>query len=163
VVHIGTFSKTMAPGLRVGYLVVPHDLIGAVTEVVGTLDPAPTPSVQMALEAYMRDGHYLRHLRRMKRAYAERRDALGAALTALGVGHDAGGLAILACLPAGVDDVAVARAAFEDDLAPTPLSPWYADAKGRRGGLLLGVTNVPPTQAAGLVERLWRIVRRQGA
>jgi GntR family transcriptional regulator/MocR family aminotransferase len=163
VLHIGTFSKTMAPGLRVGFLVVPHDLIGPVTEVVGTLEPAPPPSVQMALDAWMRDGHYLRHLRRMKRAYAERRDALSAALVARGVAHDAGGLAILVCLPEGVDDVAVARAAVEHDLAPVPLSPWYVDAGARRQGLLLGVTNVPPAQATMLVDRLWRIVQRQVA
>lgn len=161
VIHIGTFSKTISPAIRVGYLVVPHDVIGAVTEVVGTLDPAPPPSVQLAVEAYMRDGHYLRHLRRMKRAYAERRDALDAALTRLGIEHDAGALAIRIHLPDGVDDAAVARAALAEDLSPLPMSPWFATGVAPRGGLLLGVTNVPVEHAADYAERLWRIVRRQ--
>ncbi len=163
VIHIGTFSKTMSPALRVGYMVVPHDLIGPVSEVVGTLDPAPPPSVQVAIEAFMRDGHYLRHLRRMKRAYAERRDALEAALSALGVPHEAGALTVLLALPAAADDVAVARAAFAEGLSPVPLSPWYRGQVTPRSGLLLGVTNVPVEHAAAFAERLWRIVQRHGA
>jgi GntR family transcriptional regulator/MocR family aminotransferase len=163
VVHIGTFSKTISPALRVGYLVVPLDLVGQVTEVVGTLDPAPPPSVQLALEAYMRDGHYLRHLRRMKRAYAERRDALVAALTGLGIDHEPAGLAIHMRLPEGVDDVSVARDALAEYLSPIPVSPWYAGGAEPRSGLLLGVTNIPPEHAAAFAGRLWRIVQRQVA
>jgi len=161
VVHIGTFSKTMSPALRVGYLVAPLDLIDQVAEVVGTLDPAPPPSVQLALEAYMRGGHYLRHLRRMKRAYAERRDALMAALTGLGIDHEPAGLAIHLHLPEGADDVVVAREALAEYLSPIPVSPWYAGGVEPRSGLLLGVTNVPPEHAAAFAERLWRIVQRQ--
>lgn len=160
VIHIGSFSKTMAPALRVGYLVVPHDLIGAIGEVVGTLDPAPPPILQHALTAFMHDGHYLRHLRRMKRAYAERRAALSNALQRLGVPHDATGLSVIARLPDGVDDLTVVQAALEVDLSPVPLSPWYSGDVSRHG-LILGVTNVPAERAAGYVERLWDIVRRQ--
>jgi GntR family transcriptional regulator/MocR family aminotransferase len=163
VIHIGTFSKTMSPALRVGYMVVPHDLIEPVAEVVGTLDPAPSPSVQVAIEAYMRDGHYLRHLRRMKRAYAERRDALGAALDSLGVVHEAAALSVLMALPDGTDDVVVAQAAFAEGLSPVPLSPWYGGQATPRSGLLLGVTNVPVEHALSFAERLWRIVQRHAA
>jgi GntR family transcriptional regulator/MocR family aminotransferase len=163
VIHIGTFSKTMSPALRVGYMVVPHDLIGPVAEVVGTLDPAPSPSVQVAIEAYMRDGHYLRHLRRMKRAYAERRDALGAALDSFGVVHEAAALSVLMALPDGTDDVVVAQAAFAEGLSPVPLSPWYGGQATPRSGLLLGVTNVPIEHALSFAERLWRIVQRHAA
>ena len=163
VIHIGTFSKTISPALRVGYLVVPRDLTGAVTQVVGTLDPAPSPAVQLAVEAYMRDGHYLRHLRRMKRAYAERRDALAAALGALGIGHEVAALAIRVHLPEGVDEVSVARAALAEGLSPLPMSPWYATGVSPCAGLLLGVTNVPVEQAASFAERLWRIVQGLGA
>jgi len=160
VIHIGSFSKTMAPALRIGYLVVPLDLIDGVSEVVGTLEPAPPPTLQHALTAFMHGGHYLRHLRRMKRAYAERRAALSATLERLGVPHDASGLAVIARLPDGVDDMAVVRAALEVDLSPVPLSPWYGGDTPRHG-LILGVTNVPVERAAGHVERLWDIVRRQ--
>lgn len=158
VIHIGTFSKTIAPGLRLGYLVVPPALVAALQEVVGTLAPAPAPVVQRAVAAFLHDGHYLRHLRRMKRAYASRRDAIGAALSRLGLAFESGGLALCLPLPADIDDVALSRAAHAAELAPVPLSPWFAQPGGRPG-LLLGVTNVPEAQAGMLVDRLAAVIR----
>jgi GntR family transcriptional regulator/MocR family aminotransferase len=99
----------------------------------------------------------------MKRAYAERRDALGAALTLLGIEHEAGGLAIRIQLPDGVDEASAAAAALAEGLSPLPMSPWYAAGVAPRGGLLLGVTNVPAERAADYAGQLWRIVQRQVA
>lgn len=158
VIHIGTFSKTIAPGLRMGYVVVPPALVAAMQEVVGTLEPAPPPLVQHAVASFLREGHYLRHLRRMKRAYAIRRDALASALTAAGLPWESGGLSLCVPLPAGIDDVALSRAAHTAELAPVPLSPWYA-SQGGPPGFLLGVTNVPEMQAPVLVDRLAAVIR----
>lgn len=157
VVHIGTFSKTIAPGIRVGYLVVPESLVAPLHEVVGTLEPAPSPVMQRAVAGFLQDGHYLRHLRRMKRAYASRRDAIGVALTAAGLPWEVGGLSLCVPLPEGTNDSALARAAHAAELAPVPLSPWFG-GHAKRSGLLLGVTNVPEAKAPMLVERLAAVI-----
>lgn len=163
VLHIGTFSKTMSPALRVGFLVVPLDMVDAATQVASTLEPAPPPVVQMALESFLREGHYLRHLRRMKRAYTERREAVMAALAARGLSGEASGLSVHLPLADGTDDVALARAALAIGLSPVPLSPWYISPEARRSGLLLGVTNVPPDKAVAHVDAVLDIVARKAA
>lgn len=158
VIHIGTFSKTLSPGLRMGYAVLPRRLVAPMLEVAGTLAPAPAPLLQHAVERFLHDGHYLRHLRRMKRAYASRRDALAAALAAEGLGVQGAGLALCLPLPPGTNDVALARAAHAAELAPIPLSPWYA-GPAKRAGFLLGVTNVHESDAMQLAARLAALVR----
>src|SRR3546814_16891583 len=89
----------------------------------------------------MREGHYLRHLRRLKRAYAAKRDDL---LTQLRPHFDADtimatGLAVLLRLPDGAPDLAIVREILAFGMFPAPLSPWYASAETSRSGLLLGV------------------------
>lgn len=158
VMHIGSFSKTISPALRLGYLVVPAHVVQAVAQVVGTGDPSPPPLGQIAVEAFMRQGHYLRHLRRMKRAYGERREALVAALRSHGRMTEAGGLSVLVDLPRHVSDTSLAAAARAQGLSPVPLSPWYHNDDIRRSGLLLGVTNVLPAQAINLVAQLDQLI-----
>src|SRR5690606_37193005 len=80
VIHIGSFSKTISPTLRLGFIVAPVDLVVRFADVAACLAPPPGPSTQLATAAFMREGHYLRHLRRLKRAYASKRDALLAEL-----------------------------------------------------------------------------------
>src|SRR6202022_2583036 len=76
VIHIGSFSKTISPTLRLGFLVAPISLLSRFAEVAACLAAPPGPSVQLATAEFMREGHYLRHLRRTKRAYSAQRDAL---------------------------------------------------------------------------------------
>lgn len=145
VLHAGTFSKTISPTLRLGFLVVPARLAPLFGDVAGCLASAPAAIVQRAVAEFMADGHYLRHLRRMKRLYAARRDALVHCLRettggAMGVGAG-GGLLVRLELPGNTDDQDIARRAQPFGLAPVALSPWYA-APPRSPGLLLGVTNV---------------------
>jgi GntR family transcriptional regulator/MocR family aminotransferase len=142
VLHIGTFSKTISPGLRVGFLVVPAALAARMTSVVNAYANAPTPSIQLAVCEFMREGHYLRHLRRMKRLYAERRRALGACLRSMALPHVEAGLAILLRLPAGVRDEEIAAQASTMGLLPSALSWWCAQPSPDDSGLLLGVTNL---------------------
>ena len=74
--HIGSFSKTISPVLRLGFLVVPPEMARRFGDLAACLAPAPAAPVQRAVAQFMREGHYLRHLRRMKRLYASRREAL---------------------------------------------------------------------------------------
>src|ERR1700749_2768598 len=98
--------------------------------------------VQRAVTSFLADGHYLRHLRRMKRLYVAPAAALREALRPHErdgvVVHPMGGLAVRVDLPEGADDGDVARRALAYGLAPVPLSAWYGSG-ARRPGLLLRV------------------------
>ena len=163
VIHIGSFSKTISPALRLGFLVVPAGLVERFGDVAACLAPAPASAVQRAVASFIAQGHYLRHLRRMKRLYRARADVLVTALRAReGVGvtvHPPAGLAVGIGLPDGTDDADVARRALAYGLAPVPLSPWYS-GKGGGPGLLLEVTNVAPERIALHCDRLLGLVRR---
>ncbi|HVJ52200.1 MAG TPA: PLP-dependent aminotransferase family protein [Aliidongia sp.] len=161
VIHIGTFSKTLSPALRLGFVMVPPGLAARFGDVAACLAPAPNAAVQRAVAEFMREGHYLRHLRRMKRLYARRRDALKARLGGAPIEAMAG-LAILRHLPDGTRDAAIAAEALAFGLAPVPLSPWYAAPGSRRAGLLLGVTNLRDRPLADACARLEDLIRRVG-
>ena len=160
VLHIGTFSKTLSPTLRLGFLVVPPGEEERFTRAAAVLSPATSPLTQRALADFMRGGHYLRHLRRMKRLYAARRDAQAAALGNASATYVKAGLAVLLRLPEGMDDVALAKAAHAHKLSPTPLSPWYAAPAAGHAGLVLGVTNVHEDRAQEACDRLMKLIAR---
>jgi GntR family transcriptional regulator/MocR family aminotransferase len=144
VLHIGTFSKTISPSLRLSFMVVPSSLALTFAETAACLAPAPNVAVQQTVAEFIREGHYLRHLRKMKRLYAARQQRLAETLRELvpsGYGVDAhGGFAVRLILPDGYDDVAASERALQYGMAPVPLSPWYLSAPAQRG-LLLGATN----------------------
>ena len=145
VIHIGTFSKTISPTIRLGFMIVPASLSGAFGEGAASTAPAPSPVVQMAIAEFLREGHYLRHLRRMKRLYTARRDLLLKHIAGSGLDRlaslNAAGTTVILNMPAGTNDKAVADAAQHHGLSPAALSPWYASEASSRPGLLLNVTN----------------------
>jgi GntR family transcriptional regulator/MocR family aminotransferase len=161
VLHIGTFSKTISPALRLGFMVVPPDLSCRFGEFAACLAPAPAAAVQRAVAEFLRDGHYLRHLRRMKQLYAARREALlrcldETASDSIKVQATAG-LAVAILLPESASDVAVASRALQSGLAPAPLSPWYTQ-RSQQQGLLLGVTNLDERRLPTDCRRLLQLV-----
>ncbi|WP_395678074.1 PLP-dependent aminotransferase family protein [Inquilinus sp.] len=160
VIHIGSFSKTISPTWRLGFLVAPAPLASRFAEVAACLAPAPGPDVQVATAAFMREGHYLRHLRRTKRVYSAQRDALLECLRPRAERIAVAGLAVLLRLPAGAPDLPIAREALPFGLAPAPLSLWYADAAAAQSGLLLGVATAPQKQLAKSCDRLFGIIDR---
>lgn len=162
VIHIGSFSKTISPTLRLGFLVVPAQCLSRFAEVAACLATPPGPSAQLAVAEFMREGHYLRHLRRTKRTYSARRDALLKALQRR-FGPEAvtcAGLAALLRLPDGSRDLAMARECLPFGMSPAPLSTWYANADSARAGLLLGVATAPERHVERSCDRLHAIVRR---
>jgi GntR family transcriptional regulator/MocR family aminotransferase len=162
VLHIGSFSKTISPALRLGFVVVPPELARRFGDVAACLAPAPATPVQRAVAEFLREGGYLRHLRRMKLLYAARRAALLRCLEE--VAPDAmkvqatGGLAVVTLLPEFVSDVDVALRALRFGLAPTPLSNWYMQPPPQQG-LLLGVTNLNERRLAADCRRLVELAR----
>ncbi|BDG10782.1 MocR-like pyridoxine biosynthesis transcription factor PdxR [Anaeromyxobacter paludicola] len=160
VIHIGSFSKTISPTLRLGFVVVPAALVAQYSEAVACLAPAPGPAVQLATAEFIRDGHYMRHLRRMKRVYAGRSDALRAQLEAKGLSAHPAGLAQLLPLPDGARDDVIAREAFAHGLAPSPLSTWFSPGGNQRSGLILGVATAVEDQLPAACDRLHQLIRK---
>ena len=144
VIHIGTFSKTISPALRLGFIVAPAEISSHFNDVASALAPAPAPQIQRAVALFMREGHYMRHLRRMKRLYAGRRDVLRTAIKGtLGGTEVMAGLGLLLRLPEGTDDRRIARAASALGMSPNALSTWYKEPRPADTGLVLSVTNLP--------------------
>jgi GntR family transcriptional regulator/MocR family aminotransferase len=160
VIHIGSFSKTISPTLRLGFVVAPAPLVSRFDEVVACLATAPNSAVQMATAEFIRDGHYMRHLRRMKRIYAGRSDALLATLEAMGFEVYPSGLAVVLRLADGVDDRRIAREAYAYGLAPGPLSQWYCSDATQRSGLLLGVATTIERQLPNACDRLHHLIQK---
>lgn len=160
VVHIGTFSKTISPRLRLGFMVVPASLSERAGDTAAALSPASGLPGQLAVAEFLRDGHYLRHIRRMKRLYIQRRDALLALMDESASVNNIAGLSLLLTLEDDADDVAIAEAAQAFNLAPAPLSPWYAMHTKARKGLLLGVTNLSSPALEEGYQQLAELVAR---
>lgn len=162
VLHVGSFSKTISPALRLGFLVVPPDLARRFGELAACLAPAPSVPVQCAVAAFLREGHYLRHLRHMKRLYAARRSALLRCLAELASDSlrvtAMAGLAVVTHLPESASDMTVASRALSFGLAPSPLSRWYMQSDSQQG-LLLGVTNLNEQRLPAECHKLAELVR----
>ena len=162
VLHIGSFSKTLSPALRLGFIVVPPGLAVRLAEVAICLAPAPGPAVQDAVTEFMRGGHYMRHLRRMKRVYATRRDALAAALDLNGLSATPAGLAMVIQLPHGSRDTMIAREGKRFGLTPSALSHWYQNQQHCRSGLLLGVPRASGDRLPEHCARLRQLIEQFG-
>ncbi|MFP3556186.1 PLP-dependent aminotransferase family protein [Paraburkholderia sp. SIMBA_049] len=160
VIHIGSFSKTISPTLRLGFVVMPSVLASKFDETVACVGSAPGPAVQMATAEFMLDGHYMRYLRRMKRIYAGRSDALLATLQTKGFDVYAVGLSVVLSLADGTDDTTIAREAYAYGLAPAPLSRWYCGESTRRSGLVLGVATAIEQQLPNTCDRLHHLIRK---
>ncbi|MBD8108244.1 PLP-dependent aminotransferase family protein [Erwinia persicina] len=156
VLHIGTFSKTLSPSLRLGYLVVPADRAAHFGEAAALLAPASSFVLQNAVAEFLHEGHFMRHLRRMKRLYNERLLELLAALKPFFPQATRAALAVIIILPEGCQDTRIAHEALAYDMAPTPLSVWYQD--GVRRGLVLSVTTLPREGFTGSAQRLKALV-----
>ena len=158
VIYLGTFSKVLFPSLRLGYMVVPPDLVEAFT-VARALASRHPPSLEQAVLAdFIGEGHFATHIRRMRALYAERRDALLDALRAhlqglVEPGPAEAGMQLAVHLPPALDDAAVSRRALAREVETTPLSR-YALGPHSRGGLLLGYACVTPEQIRSGVRTL---------
>jgi GntR family transcriptional regulator/MocR family aminotransferase len=162
VIYIGTFSKVLFPALRIGYLVVPADLMASFVAVREAMDIFPPTLYQAALTDFINEGHFGRHLRRMRQLYRERRtalvEALGREIPELEVHGDQAGLHLAATLPEGFPDRQIAEEAARQGLWAMPLSSCYL-GEGARPGLVLGFGGVGAGEVGEGVRRLREVVR----
>ena len=158
VIYIGTFSKVMFPALRLGYVVVPKDLVPAFSAARDAADIFSSTLYQAVMTDFIREGHFARHIRRMRMLYMDRRKALIKAIgTEMGnlleVIGDAAGMHLLALLPPGISDVAISRHAAQKRISVMPLSSCCLKPPAR-GGLILGYGGVNAHQIHDGIRRL---------
>jgi GntR family transcriptional regulator/MocR family aminotransferase len=165
VIYLGTFSKVFFPSLRLGYLVVPQSLIDPFVRARALCD-GHTPTVaQAVLAEFLTQGHFARHLRRMRHLYAERQEVLVRAAGRdlkglLEVPSRDGGMHLIGWLDEGTDDRAVARRVEAGGIVTMPLSS-LASKPLARGGLLLGYTAIDARAIREGVRRLSEILRKR--
>jgi GntR family transcriptional regulator / MocR family aminotransferase len=165
VIYVGTYSKALFPGLRLGYAVVPPALASAFAGARYLMDRHPPSLSQIVLSEFMRQGHYASHIRRTRLVYRKARDTLVDQLRKQ-IGKDMivespdQGRHLIAYLRGSVSDVAIERAARENSLVVRAISRLYRKAPPR-SGLMLGFAGFSPSAIARGVSILARIVQRR--
>ncbi|WP_437215211.1 PLP-dependent aminotransferase family protein [Pectobacterium sp. LFLA-215] len=164
VLYTGTFSKVLFPGLRLAYLVVPAPLIERFRDSANHLCGPGSILPQATVADFMDQGHFARHLRRMRSLYAARRGyVVDALLQSLGsrlhIQPQAGGIHVLAKLVHQENDQSLAAAAQSNGLAVQALSQWQI-RRTSHGGLLMGFANVTDSEMAKtLIGRLMAAIQ----
>jgi GntR family transcriptional regulator/MocR family aminotransferase len=158
VLHLGTFTNSLFPSLRLSYMVIPPTMCEVFEAVRAQLDDHTHGIHQAVLANFIDEGHLSAHLRRMRPIYKERRDALLGAcdryLDAGTVGPAAAGMSVALHLPRAIDDRALRRRGSEAGLELMPLSRYDAALNG----LLLGYTALTPAQIREGVRRLEALI-----
>lgn len=163
VIYLGTFSKTLFPALRIGFMVVPEVLAESFAQLLQLSCLRGRSADQLALAEFLRSGQFAIHLRKMRRLYAARRDALVAALEKY-LGHivtihgGSSGIHLAIELPDSLSDQAISEAALSQGIYTQPLSKL---ATGPRlyNGLLLGYAQVDAQAMENRVKCLADVMR----
>jgi GntR family transcriptional regulator/MocR family aminotransferase len=164
VIYAGTFSKSMFPSLRIGYVVVPPDLIDLFTAARSIID-IQTPMVQQAaLNDFIRQGHLARHIRRMRALYDERRKHLIAAFNEhltpyMTLGIADAGMHIVGWLPPHIPDQEIARACEKAGVEVIAASTM-CQGTPKRNGLVLGYAGATKDDASAGVLKLKAILQK---
>ncbi|WP_313621621.1 PLP-dependent aminotransferase family protein [Achromobacter sp.] len=163
VLYCGTFSKVLFPGLRLAYLVVPEEQAPRFERLCLLLAGGSPALTQGILASFINEGHFGRHIQRMRRLYSERRHATAAGLSAvlgtrLHIDPQPGGMHLVARLDGHQTDRALAARMVENGLYAHALSHWSA-APDARSGLLMSFTNIASAeQAEQLAGRILQLM-----
>lgn len=158
VIYIGTFSKILFPSLRLGYVVIPSDLVDRFLIIRRAMDLGPPNFFQEVLADFIKEGHFARHIRRMRVLYHERRSVLVDSISKeLGsmvevVGSEAG-MHLAVTLPKRSRDVEIAERAARENLWIWPLSPSYL-GEASRSGFVLGFGSTAAAEIPRAVRKL---------
>jgi len=164
VIFAGSFTAVLFPALRLGYLVVPEEMVDvfAAAESVSTHHP---PLLEQAVLCdFITEGHFARHIRRMREIYAERLQVLLESareklLGALEISNVEAGLQTVGWLRSGFSGEKIANRAAARDVEVVPLSR-YASGRPRREGLILGFAAVDPKELRRGVDELAQILQK---
>jgi GntR family transcriptional regulator / MocR family aminotransferase len=165
VIYVGSFSKTLFPSLRLGFVVLPPQLVESFRRARSIVDGHSAMLDQAVLADFISEGHFDRHIRRMRVLYEERqrvlvesaREQLHGLLDVKGAG---GGMHLVGWLYRGMSDTGVAACARRFGVHMSPLSACCAFRRPRRGGLLLGYAAYPPDKIRASIGRLAAAFRK---
>ena len=164
VIYIGTLNKALFPGLRLGYAVVPPSLVQAFVTARYLMDRQPSSLCQAVVTAFMEEGHFAAHIRRMREMYRSQRDALVAALRRrlgdhLSVDPPDQGMHLVAYTRSGLSDVTVGRRGREHGVIVGAMSRLYVEAPAQ-SALMLGFSGYPRQIIAPAIARLAQALER---
>ncbi len=163
-VYLGSFSKVLAPGLRLGYVVAPKLLYPKLLQAKQAADLHTPGFNQRVVHEVIKDGFLDRHVPTIRARYQAQRDAMRAALDAhMPAGCrwnvPVGGMFFWVTLPPQLDATALLPKAVEAGMAYVPGAPFFADAGGHANTLRLSFVTVPPAQIAAGVAALAGVLR----
>ena len=163
VFYTGTFSKTLFPGLRLGYLVVPRSEIERFLAVMRYLDGGRSSLEQAVTAEFLSEGHFARHIKKMRGAYRSRRAAMAAALvsrfgTAARIEQSAGGLHLMLRIQGGLGGLEYIPWTNGPAMGAVPMRV-LTERADMQDGLLVGFANVPERQAATMADQLFAVVK----
>jgi GntR family transcriptional regulator / MocR family aminotransferase len=165
VIYVGSLGKMLFPGLRIGYMIAPDDLVDTFRTGVAELYREGQLMQQAVLTEFIMDGYLTSHVRRMRTLYGERRQMLIDAITArfgdsLPVMGEEAGLHFVLGLPRHANDRAVAAAAHDAGVIVRPLAAYYSGEAAAQRGLLLGYACVPNEKIGPAFARLAQVIEQ---
>ena len=166
VIYLSTFSKTLAPGLRLGWIVAPAEVIGKLVQLKQGADLHTSTFTQAVAYEVARDGFLDEHVRTIRQVYRQRRDAMLSALQEffppeVTWTHPAGGLFLWVTLPEGMDCQALFEVALRENVAFVPGGCFYAGSDEGRRHMRLNFSCAQPEQIREGIRRLAVAVRSQ--
>ena len=161
-IYVGSFSKTMIPDLRVGFVIFPGKVVKNLRKASFILATHPPLSLQRGVARFIQEGHFTRHVKSIKRIYDQKRqklieiilNELGDKVTQL---DDGSGLQTVWKFNVSVDDKEVARLALEKGIGPTPMSIHFYDSLPV-SGLMIGYATTEDSQFPAAVKTLREII-----
>ena len=168
VIYLGTFSKTLAPGLRLGWVVAPVEVVDQLVMMKQGTDLQTSSFDQMLAYEMVKDGFMDEHIRTIRRVYRERRDVMLAALEryfpeGCSWTHPEGGLFLWARVPEWIDTSDLMAEAVQAKVAYVPGSAFYPDPAHGRNTMRLNFSNAEPVQMEEGMRRLGNLLKAKVA
>lgn len=164
VIYLGTFSKVLFPAMRLGYLVLPPPLLDPFLQAMQLVDRGAPTLTQAAVADFIAEGHFERHLRRLRKEYGRRRQVLVRELDRhlqdlVQYSKDEAGLHVMLYLASQFDEMTVIHEAAKDGVGVYPGATYHVE-KPSRPSILLGFSGLSQDEIVEGIARLARVMRR---